>query len=187
MTETKPTKKNVTKGFLKSLGTLDISQLVANYKAKPKRTILKAILTGTGLEGAIPEIQKAYQEGDFSVGSVKNILTEGLKNIKKRGAQVYTTGKDIVEDVIQNKNMGGMMESRKKGMGLKMANGGPVGSGLKPVPGDNKGLSKLPQNVRNKMGFMKDGGMVKKRAKSKSKKSRGMGVAKRGGKFKGTF
>ena len=77
-----------------------------------------------------------------------------------------------------------MMEMRKKGMGLKMANGG---SALKPVPPDNKGLAKLPTPVRNKMGFMKDGGMVKKRAKSKSKKSRGMGVAKRGGKFKGTF
>ena len=50
-----------------------------------------------------------------------------------------------------------------------------------------KGLRKLPKKVRNRMGFMKDGGMVKKRAKSKSKKSRGMGVAKRGGKFKGTF
>ena len=83
-----------------------------------------------------------------------------------------------------NKAMGGMMEMRKKGMGLKMANGG---SALKPVPPDNKGLSKLPTPVRNKMGFMKKGGMVKKRAKSKSKKSRGMGIAKRGGKFKGTF
>ena len=51
----------------------------------------------------------------------------------------------------------------------------------------NKGLKKLPTEVRNKMGFMKEGGMVKKRAKSKSKKSKGMGVAKRGGKFKGTF
>ena len=58
---------------------------------------------------------------------------------------------------------------------------------LKPVPKNNKGLPKLPKAVRNKMGFMKDGGMVKKRAKSKSKKSRGMGIAKRGGKFKGTF
>ena len=34
---------------------------------------------------------------------------------------------------------------------------------------------------------MKKGGMVKKRAKSKSKKSRGMGIAKRGGNFKGSF
>jgi hypothetical protein len=33
---------------------------------------------------------------------------------------------------------------------------------LKPVnPKTQKGLSKLPKNVRNKMGFMKKGGKVK--------------------------
>jgi hypothetical protein len=31
---------------------------------------------------------------------------------------------------------------------------------LKPVPKDNKGLGKLPTEVRNKMGFMKRGGAV---------------------------
>ena len=88
---------------------------------------------------------------------------------------------------MQKKNMGGMMNARKKNMGLKMAEGGPVGSGLKPVPSGNKGLSKLPTPVRNKMGFMKKGGMVKKRAKSSSKKSRGTGAAIKGTKFKGVF
>jgi len=104
------------------------------------------------------------------------------------------TGKDIgnavkyVKSFFDNKkNMGGMMNARKKNMGLKMANGGPVGSGLKPVPSGNKGLSKLPTPVRNKMGYMKKGGMVKKRAKSKSKKSRGTGAAIKGTKFKGIF
>ena len=33
---------------------------------------------------------------------------------------------------------------------------------LKKVPSGNKGLSKLPTSVRNKMGYMKDGGTVKK-------------------------
>ena len=32
---------------------------------------------------------------------------------------------------------------------------------LKSVPKSNKGLKKLPTPVRNKMGFMKKGGMVK--------------------------
>ena len=32
---------------------------------------------------------------------------------------------------------------------------------LKKVPGSNKGLSKLPSSVRNKMGYMKKGGKVK--------------------------
>ena len=34
------------------------------------------------------------------------------------------------------------------------------GGSLKAVPADKKGLKKLPTEVRNKMGFMKKGGMV---------------------------
>ena len=36
-----------------------------------------------------------------------------------------------------------------------------MGGKLKEVPSDNKGLSKLPKEVRNKMGYMKNGGKVK--------------------------
>ena len=32
---------------------------------------------------------------------------------------------------------------------------------LKPVPAGNKGLPKLPKEVRNNMGFLKDGGIAK--------------------------
>ena len=32
---------------------------------------------------------------------------------------------------------------------------------LKPIPKSNKGLKKLPTPVRNKMGFMKKGGIAK--------------------------
>ena len=35
-----------------------------------------------------------------------------------------------------------------------------MGKNLKPVPEGNKGLKKLPTEVRNKMGFMKKGGQV---------------------------
>ena len=41
--------------------------------------------------------------------------------------------------------------------------------GLKKVPAGNKGLGKLPTQVRNKMGFMKKGGKVKKPRMGKSK------------------
>ena len=34
---------------------------------------------------------------------------------------------------------------------------------MKKVPAKNKGLKKLPKAVRNKMGFMKNGGSVKKK------------------------
>ena len=32
---------------------------------------------------------------------------------------------------------------------------------LKSVPAGNKGLPKLPKEVRNRIGFLKDGGMAK--------------------------
>ena len=35
-----------------------------------------------------------------------------------------------------------------------------MGGSLKAVPADNKGLKKLPTQVRNKMGYMKKGGKV---------------------------
>ena len=49
---------------------------------------------------------------------------------------------------------------------------------LKPIPKTNKGLPKLPKAVRNKMGFMKGGGLAKATA---SLKARGL---KRGGPIK---
>ena len=39
------------------------------------------------------------------------------------------------------------------------------GGKLKAVPEGKKGLSKLPTPVRNKMGFMKKGGMLNKKGK----------------------
>ncbi len=35
-----------------------------------------------------------------------------------------------------------------------------AGGKLKAVPAGNKGLSKLPTSVRNKMGYMKKGGKI---------------------------
>ena len=65
------------------------------------------------------------------------------------------------------------------------------GGGLREIPEGNKGLPKLPKEVRNKMGFMKDGGLVSATAKLKAQglknggpvrgKARGMGAAKKGG------
>ena len=107
-----------------------------------------------------------------------SVVENYIKQMKKEGknpadpgtivSYFGKTGLDRVSKIIssiigQFKNEGGMMHARKKNMGLKMADGGPVGSGLKPVPSGNKGLSKLPTPVRNKMGFKKQGGKVMKR------------------------
>ena len=55
------------------------------------------------------------------------------------------------------------------------------GGSLKAVPAGNEGLSKMPTDVRNKMGYMKRGGSVKKMGMGG--KCRGMGAATRGGNF----
>jgi len=109
-------------------------------------------------------IKNAY--GDSITGSTINKIKKGI------------------EQFYQSKADGGMMEARKKGMGLKMNTGGMA---LKPIPADNKGLPNLPKSVRNKMGFMKDGGVVKKRVVKRKPKARGTGSAIRGTKFKGVF
>ena len=56
------------------------------------------------------------------------------------------------------------------------------GGSLRSVPSGNKGLSKLPTEVRNNMGYMKSGGSVKKMGMGGSM-CRGMGAATRGGNF----
>ncbi len=105
---------------------------------------------------------------------------------------------------------GGMMKSKGMARGGAMkkkgyASGGPVkkntgkrthpsayeaaekrAKAKKPVPPENKGLKKLPKDVRNKMGYMKGGGMAKKgyaKGGSVKKKgySKGGAVKKKGG------
>ena len=73
---------------------------------------------------------------------------------------------------------GGGMDIGKTKKKKKKASSYAGGGSLKPVPEGNngKGLSKLPTEVRNKMGFMKKGGKVMK--------MRGGGMASRGLNFR---
>ena len=66
---------------------------------------------------------------------------------------------DTMEDHLRMKEMG---YTHKKGMmyGGKVKGYQQGGSALKPIPEGNKGLSRLPEAVRNKMGYMKKGGYV---------------------------
>ena len=75
-----------------------------------------------------------------------------------------------------------IMPGQKKMLNKMMGKSKPQtlkgGGGLKAIPEGNKGkgLSKLPTEVRNKMGFMKGGGKVMK--------MRGGGMASRGLNFR---
>ncbi len=56
--------------------------------------------------------------------------------------------------------------------------------GLKDIPPENKGLPKLPKEVRNKMGFKKKGGTMKMKLGGVA---RGGGAAIQGTGFKGVY
>jgi len=71
----------------------------------------------------------------------------------KRKFDVYPSAYANAYMVSEYKKMGG------KYKGAKKADGGEI-KGLKPIPAANRGLPKLPKKVRNKMGFMRDGGSV---------------------------
>ena len=77
------------------------------------------------------------------------------RSMMKKGGKAKNKFKDNPEDRFGKHRR---MEAKK---------GGKV---LKPVPADKKkSLGKLPTSVRNKMGFMKKGGMVKKSKMEKCK------------------
>ena len=96
---------------------------------------------------------------------IKIMPTKGKKKKKKTSsaAPMIMPG----QKKMLNKMMGKSKPQTLKG-----------GGGLKAIPEGNKGkgLSKLPTEVRNKMGFMKGGGKVMK--------MRGGGMASRGLNFR---
>lgn len=83
---------------------------------------------------------------------------------KSDGVMVVSIGMVPKKDMKKMKN--GKCEMAKggscSGKEHKYAAGGMVTDNLKSVPSGNKGLKKLPKNVRNKMGFMAKGGYASK-------------------------
>jgi hypothetical protein len=100
-------------------------------------------------------IDKAKKElGDFkSTGSKSTLSKPKSETFRDQGEDYKPKRKKVSMGKITAMNKGGS---------------------LKEVPADNKGLGKLPQPVRNKMGYMKKGGVVK---------MRGGGAATRGMNF----
>ena len=105
--------------------------------------------------------------------TVKAMLTPGEFVIRKEAVDMI--GVPILEKLNDMPEAGGHSEiDRLIGMAtLKnmtgmygggnveaYGHGGKVHGGLKPIPNNNPGLAKLPEGVRNKMGYMQDGGSV---------------------------
>jgi hypothetical protein len=142
--------------------------------------LTKTLLKGTGLGLTIKELN------DYK----KKMNAEGKDPfspkvfINEYGKPLYDKLKNAVDKTVEGKAMGGMMEARKKGMGLKMANGGDAR--FPDLTGDGKVTQKDILRGRKVPGF-KGGGTVKKRVVKRKPKARGTGAAVKGTKFKGIF
>ena len=117
---------------------------------------------------------KGYQKGgsvkkDYKLGTKfqgdykgKSLRGKAKEFVKTAAKQTVGTAKEIGKKFRTKKMGGGMMMKRP------MMNKG--GKALKPVnPETQKGLSKLPTKVRNKMGYMKKGGRVKEKREKNPK------------------
>jgi len=91
----------------------------------------------------------------------KEMAMNLLKSIKPMygGGRIMPMG---TGGMLDNYAGGGSIMNQYAGGGnvYNYADGGKVKKNLKPVPKDNPGLAKLPEAVRNKMGYMKEGGKV---------------------------
>ena len=101
------------------------------------------------------------------------------KPMSMKGGGGVKMGKPIKAKIAKKGKPAQSGKPLKKGQKLMMINDPPlfgkkIGGSLKAVPQGNKGkgLSKLPTEVRNKMGYMKKGGKIMK--------MRGGGAATRG-------
>ena len=115
----------------------------------------KASKTHAGQAKILESIKMKKGGGTSKVPS--NVANPSLYRRAKAKAKakfdVYPSAYANAYMVSQYKKMGGKYKGAKK-----KAEGGEMS--LKPIPADNKGLPKLPKKVRNKMGFMRNGGAV---------------------------
>ncbi len=91
----------------------------------------------------------------IAVGRGKAKNYPGIKKLiemNKRGQKKFRDGGSAKMSPSERKNTKDRTPSQMR-------------QGLKPVDASQKGLKKLPTKVRNKMGYMKKGGRVKKRKK----------------------
>ena len=115
-----------------------------------------------------------------------------VKKLKTKLSKKST--KDYHADLLKaNLGLLAMKKAKQKGaksiellsplaMSKRFFNKGGDTMGLKPIPeGKEKSLGKLPTKVRNRMGFEKDGGMMKASMGMEAKSSKGYGAARTSG------
>ena len=126
-------------------------------KNRPKARIKKIAPKPKTANGITPRMKYMQMDSDNPLDRmyVKKHKGGDTKKPKKKGIAIMIAvgkmkkGKDKM-------SYGGMAGGKKH----MYATGGSVSDNLKPIPPSNKGLPNLPKEVRNRMGYMRKGGLV---------------------------
>ena len=169
----KPTTKTISKSVkdTKLKQTVKNIDLVNKLKKQKAEGIASARKASRDLQSGA-ETKKFTKIGDQYYGRRVPADATDLRNPTVAKTKKFKTGKQLeAEKKARDKKMGGGMMGRRFGMRSgtpfkKETNVdkikktfSPKCKNLKPVdPKKQKGLSKLPREVRNKMGYMKSGG-----------------------------
>ena len=152
-------------------GSLISSPSIGKENKIEKPKIIKPKITKPN-KSPSPNVKKEKLK---KIGSAKDYTG---KFVNEKGEVAYDSVGDFFRNITGTAKKRARPENRKriqaetrgatKGVGFSGKSvGNPFkfnrGGSLKPVPTENKGLGKLPQPVRNKMGYMKKGGLVKMR------------------------
>jgi len=92
------------------------------------------------------------------------------RNAARKFKPMLDTLNFVVEPRFDNENTAHSAIDEAIAMNFLSEMGMQKGGQLKSIPTGNKGLSKLPENVRNKMGYMQEGGYIDRVVKSDSLK-----------------
>ena len=168
----KPTTKTISKSVkdTKLKQTVKNIDLVNKLKKQKAEGIASARKASRDLQSGA-ETKKFTKVGKEFFGRRSPADDIDLKNLTVAKTKKFKTGKQLeAEKKARDKKMGGGMMGRRMGYSRGTPKPktnvekiketfSPKGKKLKPVdPKKQKGLSRLPRAVRNKMGYMKSGG-----------------------------
>ena len=140
---------------------MDISSTKADKLLKKAKKMNNEMFNEGGANMAKAEKNEDPFEGDKPTGKTDE---KGRPQYRRPDGTTYFRAPGGDDEKIR-RNMGGTAQ-------------------MKAIPEGNKGLPKLPKEVRNKMGYMKDGGTAQS---NNAKKSRGAGAMIKGTTFRGVY
>jgi len=175
--ELEKVKKNIGQDQIGKINRLFAQKAEGNFKGKQQ--MLLAAGPAKGFDKAadkVKELSSKIKSGKYSQTEYRNFVDAQAKvrdAMLRRGDTNLAKNKNLTKGMlnIKPKNPADSIGKKPKGLTAKelaeklkklRANKAEGGMGLKMPTADQKGLRKLPTQVRNKMGYMYGGGMGKK-------------------------